>query len=56
MAKGSAVITSFYCTVCNKLNYTQHRNKRTHPKLEFSKFCNTTTCRKHTAHKGKDAK
>jgi len=54
MAKGSATITSFYCTVCNKLNYTQHRNKRLHPKMELNKFCNV--CRKHEAHKGKDAK
>jgi large subunit ribosomal protein L33 len=54
MAKGSATITSFYCTACNKLNYTNHRNKKEHPKIEVSKFCNQ--CKKHTLHKGKDAK
>ena len=56
MAKGTATITSFYCSVCGKLNYTQHRNKRTHAKIELSKFCNHPKCRKHTLHKGKDAK
>ncbi len=54
MAKGAATITSLYCTVCNKLNYTTERNKKEVSKLELNKYCNK--CRKHTPHKGKDAK
>lgn len=54
MAKGSATITSLYCTECNKLNYTTRRNKKEHNKLDLTKFCNN--CKKHMPHKSKDAK
>ncbi|MEA3369213.1 MAG: 50S ribosomal protein L33 [Candidatus Ratteibacteria bacterium] len=38
------------CSQCKRRNYTQTRNKRTHPaKLEIKKFCNF--CRKRVLHK-----
>ncbi len=46
--------TTTITKTCNRLNYTTRRNKREHPKLELKKYCRQ--CRKHTLHKGKDAK
>lgn len=56
MAKALLTITSLYCSNCNSLNYTTRRRKELLAKLELSKFCNHPNCRKHTPHRGKDAK
>jgi large subunit ribosomal protein L33 len=43
-------IITLACADCQRRNYTQTKNRRTHPdRLEVRKFCRW--CRKHTAHK-----
>jgi large subunit ribosomal protein L33 len=43
-------IITLACGDCQRRNYTQTKNRRTHPdRLELKKFCRW--CRKHTAHK-----
>ncbi|MDP3964285.1 MAG: 50S ribosomal protein L33 [bacterium] len=38
------------CTVCKKVNYHSHKNKKTlKNRIELKKFCNS--CKKHTSHK-----
>ncbi|MDQ3605977.1 MAG: 50S ribosomal protein L33 [Gemmatimonadota bacterium] len=38
------------CTECQERNYTQTKNKRTHPeRVEYRKFCRC--CKQHTQHK-----
>ncbi|OGY58386.1 MAG: 50S ribosomal protein L33 [Candidatus Colwellbacteria bacterium RIFCSPHIGHO2_12_FULL_43_12] len=38
------------CTVCSRMNYYTHKNKKqVERKLEYKKFCDW--CRKHTPHK-----
>jgi large subunit ribosomal protein L33 len=43
-------IITLACTDCQRRNYNQTKNRRTHPdRLEVRKFCRW--CRKHTSHK-----
>ncbi|MSR85457.1 50S ribosomal protein L33 [Candidatus Uhrbacteria bacterium] len=37
------------CTVCKKVNYHSHKNKKIKNRLELSKFCKS--CKKSTPHK-----
>ena len=38
------------CSVCNRVNYFTHKNKKTlEKKIELKKFCRW--CRKHASHK-----
>ncbi|MBI2024824.1 MAG: 50S ribosomal protein L33 [Candidatus Harrisonbacteria bacterium] len=49
-SKFGANLIKLKCSVCNRINFYSHKNKKTvDRKLEFKKHC--PWCRKHTIHK-----